>query len=316
MPSDPPLPENLDPHRSGKSTDSSEPIGGDPGRGRLVREVPPAGGPHAEPRELPRAEFEDHRLEDRELEDHRLDRGTDTETNAEAARVPVPPGAGSEPVTPRDGAAGGSLRAQSPSEKPPSVDAERDDPDRAEFRRAANGDERAFEVLVERHQDRVFTRLFFLVRNRETAADLTQEAFLRAWRGLPSFREESLFTTWLAKVALNVTRHHWERQRAQKRTRREFSIDAPYRDEDGGGYEIADSTHLPDEWALRNERQKRILEAVGELDPEFREALSLRELHGYSYQEISETLDLPIGTVKSKIFRARQALQEKLKDLL
>ena len=74
--------------------------------------------------------------------------------------------------------------------------------------------------------------------------------------------------------------------------------------------EIADVTHNPYEWAVRNERQQAILEAVSELDEEFRLALALRELHGYSYQEISEVLGVPIGTVKSKIFRARQMLQE------
>ena len=241
-----------------------------------------------------------------------------TPTNAEAARSSVPSGADPDPRTVRSasGSGDGVPRGSGAERSGESGEITRVDPDLPDFRRARSGDERAFERLVARHQDRVYTRIFFMVRDRETAADLTQEAFLRAWRGLISFREESLFTTWLAKVALNVTRHHFERQRAQKRTRREFSIDAPGGRDDEGGYEIADSTHLPDEWALRNERQKRILEAVGELDPEFREALSLRDLHGYSYQEIGETLELPIGTVKSKIFRARQALQEKLKDLL
>ena len=243
-----------------------------------------------------------------------------TPTNAEAARSSVPPGADSDPRTPLrsvsgsgDGLPGDRLPGESAGDS--SGEITRVDPDLPDFRRARAGDERAFERLIARHQDRVFTRIFFMVRDRETAADLTQEAFLRTWRGLASFREESLFTTWLAKVALNVTRHHFERQRAQKRTRREFSIDAPGKD-DQGGYEIADRTHLPEEWALRNERQKAILAAIATLEPEFREALSLRDLHGYSYQEIGETLDLPIGTVKSKIFRARQALQEKLKDLL
>jgi RNA polymerase sigma-70 factor (ECF subfamily) len=185
-----------------------------------------------------------------------------------------------------------------------------------EWRRAAAGDEPAFESLVRRHQDRVFTRIFFMVRDRETAADLTQEALLRAWRGLPRFRGESLFSTWLARVAVNVTRHHFEKVGARKRRGKEISIHAPLAHEGGREIEIPDRTHLPDEWAVRNEHQRRILAAVGELEPEFRMALALRELHGYSYQEIGAELDLPIGTVKSKIFRARQQLQEKLRDLL
>ncbi len=190
------------------------------------------------------------------------------------------------------------------------------DPDLLDCRRAAKGDTEAFERLVIRHQDKVFSRIFFMVRHRETAADLTQEAFFKAWKGLPKFRGDSLFTTWLSRVAVNVTHHHFEKQRAQKRAAREVSIDAPLRTlGEDTTFEISDSTHLPEEWAMRNERQQQILEAVASLEPEFREALALRELHGLSYQEIAEELDLAVGTVKSKIFRARQALQEKLKDL-
>lgn len=192
---------------------------------------------------------------------------------------------------------------------------DRIDPDLALVKKAAEGDHAAFEELVHRHQDKVYTRIFFMVRHRDTAADLCQEAFLRAWKGMASFRGESLFTTWLSRVATNVTRHHFERIGAQKRSAREVSIHASGDGEDRG-IEIPDSRQLPEEWAIRNERQRRIVEAVAELEPEFRDALALRELGGYSYQEIGEELDLPIGTVKSKIFRARQQLQEKLKDLL
>ena len=191
------------------------------------------------------------------------------------------------------------------------------DPDLLDCRRAAEGDAAAFERLVLRHQDKVFSRIYFMVRHRETAADLTQEALFKAWKGLPKFRGDSLFTTWLSRVAINVTHHHFEKQRAQKRARREVSIDAPLRTlGEDATFEISDSTHLPEEWAMRNERQQQILEAVASLEPEFREALALRELHQLSYQEIAEELDLAVGTVKSKIFRARQALQEKLKGIL
>ena len=229
--------------------------------------------------------------------------------------------AGGNPALPSD-----SRESSEPTEPPPgrSSRAEEDrkraptrvDPDLGDCRRAARGDSEAFERLMRRHQDSVYTRIFFMVRHRETAADLTQEAFLRAWKGLPKFRGESLFSTWLSRVATNVTRHHFERVGAKKRSGPEISIHASLADEDGRGFEIPDRTHLPEEWAMRNERQRRILAAVAELEPEYREALALRELHGYSYQEIGAELDLPIGTVKSKIFRARQALQEKLKDLL
>jgi len=224
------------------------------------------------------------------------------------ARVPS---AARDPETTR-----GDARAEGTPPAAPAVEPERRiDPDRLDWERAARGDRAAFEGLVRRHQDRVYTRIYFMVRDRETAADLTQDALLRAWRGLPSFRGESLFSTWLARVAVNVTRHHFERVGAQKRRAREVSIHASTVD-DGRTMEIPDRKNLPDEWAARSESQRRILAAVAELDPVFRVALALRELQGYSYQEIGEELGLPIGTVKSKIFRARQQLQEKLKDLL
>lgn len=224
------------------------------------------------------------------------------EESREAAGSP----AGAVPVGGADGDRGAGDLAGAES---------RIDPDRLDVERAARGDDAAFEALVRRHQDRVYTRIQFMVRDRETAADLTQEAFLRAWRGLAGFRGESLFSTWLARVAVNVTRHHFERVGALKRKAKELSIHATT-SEDDRDLEIPDRTHLPEERAMRHEGQRRILEAVAELDPVFRFALALRELHGYSYQEIGEELGLPIGTVKSKIFRARQQLQDKLRDLL
>lgn len=191
-----------------------------------------------------------------------------------------------------------------------------EDADRELVKAANAGDSRAFEELVKRHQDRVYTRIFFMVHHRETAADLTQDAFLKAYMGLKSFRGEALFSTWLNRIAVNVTLHHFEKQGAQKRSANVISLSAARGDMEETQMEIPDSTHLPDEWAQRSERQRAILEAVADLDPEYRTALALRELQGCSYREIEELLGVPIGTVKSKIFRARQMLQEKLKGIL
>ena len=191
------------------------------------------------------------------------------------------------------------------------------DPDRAYLEAAREGDSKAFGELVLRHQDRIYTRIYFMVHDRELAADLSQDAFLKAYLGLRTFRGESLFSTWLSRIAVNVTLHHFERQGAQKRSAKVISLHGGRSlDTDEGELEISDQTHLPDEWAQRNERQEAILKAVAELDPEYRTALALRELHGYSYREIETALNVPIGTVKSKIFRARQMLQEKLKGIL
>ena len=192
-----------------------------------------------------------------------------------------------------------------------------EDPDRGLVEAARGGDQRSFEKLVLRHQDRIYTRISFMVKDRGLAEDLTQEAFLKAYLGLGSFRGESLFSTWLGRISVNVTLHHIEKSRALKRTAPIISIHSAQQSREGGGeIEIADRRHLPDEMAVRNERQKAILTAVAELSAEYRIAFGLRELYGYSYREISETLDVPIGTVKSKIFRARQLLKEKLEGIL
>ncbi len=191
------------------------------------------------------------------------------------------------------------------------------DPDREIVVRAAGGEESAFEILVTRHQNRIYTRIYFMVFDRFLAEDLTQEAFLRAYMGLEGFRFEAKFKTWLTRIATNVTLHHFERRRAQKRSGKTISIDASRdRSDSGTPMEIPDSSYLPEEWAIRNERQQAIVKAVAELPEDFRAALALRELNHQSYQEIAESLGLPIGTVKSKIFRARQILQDKLKDIL
>jgi len=191
------------------------------------------------------------------------------------------------------------------------------DPDREDALRAVSGDESAFEALVERHQNRIYTWIYFMVFDQQIAEDLAQEAFLRAFTGLKTFRFEAKFGTWLTRIATNVTLHHFERGRAQKRSGRTISIDASRDSADSSGpMEIPDRTHLPEEWAMRNERQRAILDAVSALPEDYRSALALRELSHRSYQEIAEDLGLPIGTVKSKIFRARQILQDRLKDVL
>lgn len=191
------------------------------------------------------------------------------------------------------------------------------DPDLEWVRRAARGECTAFDELVRRHQSRVYTRISFMTRDRDLALDLTQEAFLKAWRNIAGFRAEATFSTWLGRIAVNVTLHHFERARARKRGGRTLSIERGH-DPDGDerGIVVEDRTQDPVDWAIRDERQAAIVRAVEGLEEEYRLALTLREMHGFSYQEIADGLEIPIGTVKSRIFRARQMLQEKLQGLL
>ena len=198
----------------------------------------------------------------------------------------------------------------------PTEISDRVDPDAETLQAAIEGSDSAFEELVRRHQDRVYTNIYFMVHDRELAADLSQECFLRAYRGLRSFQGRSLFATWLKRIAVNVTLHHFEKARAQKRSATVISISQGQPDGDEYELQVESNERSPDEALSDRERREAIEAAVSELEPEYRTALALRELHGYSYREIMEVLNLPIGTVKSKIFRARQILQEKLKDLL
>lgn len=192
-----------------------------------------------------------------------------------------------------------------------------DDADAPLVARAQAGDVGAFETLVVRHQDRIYTEVRFLVRDPELASDLTQECFLHAFQGIARFRGDARFLTWLKRIAVNVTLHHFERTGARKRTASVLSLShgSGREDDDAQGLEVADGGRAPEDAAIDEERRVAIQRAVEALEPEYRTALSLRELHGYSYLEISQALGLPLGTVKSKIFRARQILQEQLKDL-
>lgn len=190
------------------------------------------------------------------------------------------------------------------------------DPDQARLDRAKEGDDDAFEEIVRAHQNRVYSKVYYMVHDRGLAEDLAQETFLRVYLGLPSFREECRLSTWIHRIAVNVVLHHFEKASAQKRRGREISIDRSQTGPDERVLEIPDRRNLPDEVAVNRERQRRILAAVAELPDDFRLVLALRELEKQSYQEIGAALDLPMGTVKSKIFRARQILQEKLKEVL
>ena len=189
------------------------------------------------------------------------------------------------------------------------------DPDATLVAKAQNGSTDAFSELVARHQDKVYTRIYYMVHDAELAADLVQEAFLKVFRGLRLFRSEARFSTWLHRIAVNVCLHHFEYQRAQKRAGNVVSLSA-MRGEENEEFEVSDHSQRPDTQSELSEQHSLVLRAMAELDPQYRMALTLRELQGFTYQEIERVMDIPIGTVKSKIFRARQILQEKLKGLL
>ncbi len=175
-------------------------------------------------------------------------------------------------------------------------------------RRAAEGDQAAFEQLVLTYQKPVYNLALRMTGNTDDAYDLSQEAFLNAWRGLPSFKFDSAFSTWLYRLASNACISFL---RAKKRR---AAVSTVFLDEDDEEQEfpIPDPAPLPEECVVRREEHASIEAALGELEVEYREALCLCVFGGQSYQQIAETLGVKEGTVKSRIFRAREKLRKNL----
>ena len=174
--------------------------------------------------------------------------------------------------------------------------------------RARAGDQDAFEQLVLNNQNRVYTLALRMVNDREEAADLAQEAFLKAWQGLPSFQGDSSFSTWVYRLASNVCIDYLRKQKRRREVEPVLSLD----DEESGWTEPADWDQDPRRQLERAERSRAVARGLEALPDNHRQVLALRELSGLSYQEIGQALELDIGTVKSRIARARMALRKHL----
>lgn len=179
--------------------------------------------------------------------------------------------------------------------------------------RAQRGDKRAFELLVEKYQHKLARLVSRLVRDPGEAEDVTQEAFIKAYRALPSFRGDSAFYTWLYRIGINTAKNFLVATGRRAPTSTE--VDA----EEAEGYESSELLHdinTPESLLLSKEIGTTVNTAIESLPEELRSAIQLRELEGMSYEEIAKLMDCPIGTVRSRIFRAREAIAEKLKPLL
>ena len=169
-------------------------------------------------------------------------------------------------------------------------------------RSAAGGDEESFARLVSLHEKRVYTLALRMTGDREDAEDVAQEAFLSAWRGLPSFRGEAGFSTWLYRLTSNAA---IDQLRKGKRQREEASLD------DGDlPLDVPDRQPGPQEAAESAELQRAVADGLRELSEDHRQILLLREYQGLSYDEIAQALEVDLGTVKSRISRARRALRK------
>ncbi len=179
------------------------------------------------------------------------------------------------------------------------------------IKRALEGNEPAYQELMARHKTAVFHIVFKIVRNREEAADLVQETFMKAFASLASYREEFRFTTWLYRIAANAAIDSLRKQKIDA-----LSLDEPVETEEGSyGLEIADTSYNPEEDALKKEKGVSILDAISSLPPKYREVIELVHLKEKPYDEIAAILKVPVGTVKARIFRARELLKKKLKSL-
>ena len=179
--------------------------------------------------------------------------------------------------------------------------------------RAQRGDKRAFELLVEKYQRKLARLVSRLVRDPGEVEDVTQEAFIKAYRALPSFRGDSAFYTWLYRIGINTAKNYLVATGRRAPTTTEVNA------EDAEGYaegELLRDINTPESLLLSKEIAGTVNAAIESLPEELRSAIQLRELEGMSYEEIAKLMDCPIGTVRSRIFRAREAIAERLKPLL
>jgi RNA polymerase sigma-70 factor (ECF subfamily) len=183
--------------------------------------------------------------------------------------------------------------------------------------RLKHGDAAAFETLVHERSGEIYGLLYRLTENSEEARDLTQETFLRAFQSINHFRGDSDLKTWIYRIAINQARNRW---RWWRRRRRDSTVSIDSTDVDGRQSLIAtlraDSSSDPEQDTLAHERERALRKALSGLRRVYREAVILRDIEGFAYEEIAATLEISVGTVKSRLARGRQELRRKLEGSL
>lgn len=174
------------------------------------------------------------------------------------------------------------------------------------------GDKKAFDVLVLKYQQKVANIVARYIRDPVESLDVTQEAFIKAYRALPNFRGDSAFYTWLYRIAINTAKNYLV---SQSRRPPGTDVDAESAEQIDSGERLKDRAS-PESILLSNEIATTVRNAIEALPDELKTAITLRELEGLSYEEIAEAMDCPIGTVRSRIFRAREAIDTQLDPLL
>jgi len=179
--------------------------------------------------------------------------------------------------------------------------------------RAQRGDKQAFGLLVSKYQRKLVRLLSRLIRDPAEVEDVAQEAFIKAYRALPSFRGDSAFYTWLYRIGINTAKNHLVSQGRRAPTTTEFDSEEAESFEDG---EQLRDINTPERVLLSKQIGETVNAAMEALPEELRTAIVLREIEGLSYEEIAGIMECPIGTVRSRIFRAREAIADKLRPLL
>ena len=183
--------------------------------------------------------------------------------------------------------------------------------------RLKRSDPAAFEKLVNERSGEIYGLLYRLTENREEARDLTQETFLRAFQSIGQFRGDSDLRTWIYRIAINQARNRW---RWWRRRHRDSTISIDAADENGHGSVVAQLSSgnacNPEHGALAHERERALRKALSGLRRVYREAVVLRDIEGFAYEEIAVALDISVGTVKSRLARGRQELRRKLEGSL
>ncbi len=187
------------------------------------------------------------------------------------------------------------------------------DVDQQIVERVQRGDKRAFDLLVTKYQRKIFRLLSRLIRDPGEIEDVAQEAFIKAYRALPNFRGDSAFYTWLYRIAINTAKNHLVAQGRARADATEAEVEEAENFEDADGLR---DVNTPDAMMMSRQVGDAVNRAIERLPEDLRTAIVLRELEGLSYEEIAESMNCPIGTVRSRIFRAREAIATELRPLL
>jgi RNA polymerase sigma-70 factor (ECF subfamily) len=177
--------------------------------------------------------------------------------------------------------------------------------------RAQQGDNRAFDMLVLKYQSRMANVVSRYIKDHHEIADVTQEAFVKAFRALPNFRGDAQFYTWLYRIAINTAKNF-----LVAKTRRPPDVD---KDIETGEFSdvsgVLEAEDRPDQLLSRDQLQAVVVKALADLPEDIRTALTLREFDGLSYEEIASIMECPVGTVRSRIFRGREAVEKKIEEM-